>query len=258
MLTAITRSPGPELAHCELTHLDRQPIDTTSAVAQHHSYQVALRNAGVRVIELPADPALPDGVFVEDTAIVLDELAVMTSPTPPSRRPERATIETALAPFRRIARIPSDAFLEGGDVLRVGRTLFVGQTKRTNDAGRHALEQIVAAFGYTVVPLRVSGCLHLKSAACAVDEDTILIHSEWVDATPFTGLRLVEIPDEEPFGANVLRLPGAILASTAYPKTADLIHHLGHRVVSVNVSELHKAESGLTCMSVMFQSSSDR
>jgi len=252
MLTALTRLPGPELARCELTHLPRQPIDPVLAVAQHRAYQIALRVEGLRVIELPADPAQPDGVFVEDTAVVLDEIAVLTSPAPPSRRGERAAVEDALAPFRQFARLLEDAFLEGGDVLRVGRTLFVGLSGRTSAAGVRALAEIVRPHGYAVVPVRVTGCLHLKSAACAVDDQTVLVNRAWVDTEPFSGLRLVDVPAAEPFGANVLRLPGAVVVSSAFPETAEVVRGLGHRVVTVDVSELHKAESGVTCMSLVF------
>jgi dimethylargininase len=252
MLTALTRSPGPELARCELTHLPRQPIDHETAVAQHRAYQAVLRGEGVRVIELPADPAFPDGVFVEDTAVVLDEVAVLTAPAPPSRRGERTAVEAALAPFRPVVRLPEGAFLEGGDVLRVGRTLFVGQSGRTGEAGVRALGEIVRQFGYSVVPVRVTGCLHLKSAACAVDGETVLLNRGWVDVGPFAGFRLVDVPAAEPFGANLLRLPGAMVVSSAFPETANLIRRLGHRVVPVDVSELHKAESGVTCMSLVF------
>lgn len=255
MLTAITRSPGPELARCELTHLPRRPIDPDRALAQHGAYRAALREAGVRVIELPADPSLPDGVFVEDAAVALDEIAVLTSPTPPARRGERAAVEAALAPFRRLARLPPDAYLEGGDVLRVGRTLYVGRSARTGEAGLRALEGIVRPFGYTVVPVRVTGCLHLKSAVCTVDGETALVNRGWVETGSFEGLRLVDVPAAEPFGANVLRLPGVVLVSAAYPATAELVRGLGRRVVTIEVSELHKAEAGLTCMSILFADS---
>jgi dimethylargininase len=252
MLTALTRSPGPELTRCELTHLPRQPIDHEKALAQHRAYQTALRGEGLRVLDLPADPAFPDGVFVEDTAVMLDEIAVLTSPAPSSRRGERAAVEAALAPFRPLVRLPTDAFLEGGDVLRVGRTLYVGLSGRTCEAGLRALNEIVRPHGYAVVPVRVTGCLHLKSAACAIDERTVLINRGWVHVEQFDGLRLVDVPAAEPFGANVLRLPGAVVVSDAFPETATLVRGLGHRVVGVDVSELHKAESGVTCMSLAF------
>ena len=257
MITALTRAPGPELARCELTHLARQPIDPGRALAQHRAYQAALRDAGVRVVELPADPAHPDGVFVEDTAVVLDEVAVMTAPAPTSRRGELTAVAAALVPFRRLARLPADTFLEGGDVLRVGRTLFVGLSGRTGEPGVRALDGLLRPLGYSVVPVRVIGCLHLKSAACAVDEETVLVNRAWVETDPFAGLRLVDVPAAEPFGANVLRLPGAVLVSARFPATADLVLSLGQQVVMLDVSELHKAESGLTCMSLVFTEHAD-
>jgi dimethylargininase len=252
MWTAVTRAPGPELARCELTHLTRQPIDWDRALAQHRAYRAALRDEGIAVVELSADPVHPDGVFVEDVAVVLDEVAVLTSPAPPSRRGERAAVEAALAPFRPLARLPLDTFLEGGDVLRLGRTLYVGLSGRTGAAGLQALSDLARPLGYSVAPVRVTGCLHLKSAACAVDDETVLLNRAWVDAGPFAGRRLVDVPSSEPFGANVLRLPGSVVVSSAFPQTADLVRRLGHRVVTVGVSELHKAESGVTCMSLVF------
>ncbi|MBN9518303.1 dimethylargininase [bacterium] len=253
MPTAITRAPGPELARCELTHLPREPIDPALALTQHRAYQAALRDAGLHVIELPADPAHPDGVFVEDTAVVLDELAVLTRPTPASRRGEGAAVASALAPFRPVTALPPDAFLEGGDVLRVGRTLFVGLSGRTGAAGVQALAEVVGPHGYAVVPVRVTGCLHLKSAVCALDDRTVLLNPAWVSTEPFASLLRVKVPVSEPFAANVLRLPGGILLSTAYPTTEVLLRGHGHRVITIDVSELHKAESGLTCMSLVFQ-----
>lgn len=252
-LVALTRSPGPELAQCELTHLERQPIDFPRACAQHRDYQNALRTAGLRVIELASDPALPDGVFVEDPAVVLDELAVIASPAPATRRGERGGIEAALRPFRRLVELPPTATLEGGDVLRVRRTLYVGLSSRTNAAGLKALEAIVRPLGYLVTQVRVDGCLHLKTACCALDAETLLINRQWVEVAPFSGFRLVDVPDEEPWGANVLPLPGVVLVSATAPRTADLVRGLGHAVVPVDISELQKAEAGLTCMSLVFE-----
>lgn len=257
-LLAITRSPGPELARCELTHLEREPIDVGRARAQHRAYQDALRGAGLQVIELPSDPAFPDGTFVEDTAVVLDELAVITSPAPASRRGEWPAVESALRPFRPIVRLPAEACLEGGDVVRVGRTLYLGQGGRTGEAGLRALEQVVRPLGYAVVPVRLGGCLHLKSACCAVDGETLLVNRGWLDAGALSGVRLVDVPAEEPQGANVLALPGAALVSAACPRTAELVRGLGYPVVALDVSELHKAEAGLTCMSLVFRVPAER
>jgi dimethylargininase len=252
MLVAITRLPGPELARCELTHLEREPIDFARALQQHRAYQAALRATGVEIVELPADPAHPDSVFVEDTAVVLDEVAVITRPTPLSRRGETAAIESALRPFRPVAQLPEGAYLEGGDVLRIGQTLFVGLSSRTGEVGLRAIAAIVVPLGYRVVPVRVTGCLHLKSAACALDNETVLVNHQWMDVAAFDGLRLVDLPANEPWGANVLRLPAAVAMSAAYPRTIDLVRALGYSTVTLDVSELHKAESGLTCMSLIF------
>jgi dimethylargininase len=257
-LVAITRSPGPELAQCELTHLARKPIDIVCTLSQHRAYQDALRAAGIQVVELPSDPALPDGVFVEDTAVVLDELAIIASPSPISRRGESPTVEAALRPFRRIVRLPAEAYLEGGDVVRVGRALYVGLSARTGEAGLRALEEKVRPHGYTVVPVRIGGCLHLKSACCALDGDTLLVNREWLDVGAISRLRLVDVPIEEPWGANVLSLPGATFVSAAYPRTANMLRALGHPVLALDVSELHKAEAGLTCMSLVFSGETGR
>jgi dimethylargininase len=251
-LVAITRCPGPELARCELTHLERVPIDIGRARSQHRAYQDALGGAGIRVVGLPSDPTLPDGVFVEDTAVVLDELAVITAPAPASRRGEWPAVEAALRPFRRTVRLPAGAYLEGGDVVRVGRTLYVGQGGRTAGAGLKALEEVVRPLGYSAVPVRLAGCLHLKSACCALDGETLLVNRTWLEAGALAGLRLVDVPAEEPWGANVLALPGLTLVSAACPRTADLVRGLGHPAVALDVSEMHKAEAGLTCMSLVF------
>lgn len=251
-LVAIIRAPGPELARCQLTHLERVPIDSGLAFDQHRAYQDALRGAGVRVVGLSADPALPDGVFVEDTAVVLDELAVIAAPAPPSRRAEWPAVEAALRPFRPLVRLPADACLEGGDIVRVGRTLYVGQGGRTGTAGLRALDELVRPLGYAVAPVRIFGCLHLKSAVCALDQERLLVNRAWLEADAVLGMELVDVPGGEPWGANVLPLPGATLVSAACPRTADLLCGLGHEVVALDVSELHKAEAGLTCMSLVF------
>lgn len=254
MRIAITRAPGPELARCELTHLARQPIDFERACLQHRAYQDVLRQAGFRVISLPADPDLPDGVFVEDTAVVLDEIAVITSPTPLSRRREWPAIESELMAFRSIARLPAGVNLEGGDVLRMGQRLFVGISERTSATGAQALADIVRPYGYAVVPVRVTGCLHLKSACAAIDGETALVNRDWIDADALSGIRFVDLPRDEPWGANVLRLPKAVLVSSAFPRTNDLVAKLDYLTLSIDVSELHKAEAGLTCMSLLMDS----
>jgi len=207
------------------------------------------------VVELSSDPTLPDGVFVEDTAVILDELAVITAPFPTSRREERPAIVSALRAYRRVIHVPAGAYLEGGDVLRMGRTLYVGQGGRTRGAGLEVLDDAVRSLGYAVVPVRVAGCLHLKSACSALDGETLLVNRRWLEASVFSTLRLVDVAEEEPWGANVLSLPNRTFVSAAYPRTAERVQGLGHPIIALDVSEFHKAEAGLTCMSLVFPSS---
>ncbi len=167
MLIAITRGVSPTLEACELSFLPRERIDLQRAAQEHRQYEECLKSLGVRVIALPADPAFPDGVFVEDPAIVLDEIAVITRMGAESRRGEAVAILAALQPFRgNIVHLRDPATLEGGDVMFAGKTLYVGLSQRTNRGGVAQLGEAVRAFGYDVVPVEVRGCLHFKSACC--------------------------------------------------------------------------------------------
>jgi dimethylargininase len=174
------------------------------------------------------------------------------TPTLPSRRKETLAVEEVLRAFRRLERLPEGAQLEGGDVLVVGRTLYVGLSGRTNEKGARALEKIVVPFGYEVVPVRVSGCLHLKTGCCALAEDTLLVNRQWIEVSVLTEFRLVEVPVEEPWGANVLVLPNVVVVGSAFPTTVERVQRMGHSVVALDLSELQKAEAGLTCLSLLF------
>lgn len=253
MLTAITRDVAPTLGACELEYLERQPIDMAKAIDQHHCYQQLLREAGVRVITLPADPQFPDGVFVEDPAIVLDEIAILTRMGALSRRGESKSIADALAPFRKLLSIVEPATLEGGDVMRLGKTLFVGRSRRTNDQGIEQLAAIVQPFGYRVAPVEVAGCLHLKSACSAVSDDVILANRQWIRAESFNGFRVIDVSPEEPSSANVLPIGDTILNAASFPRTAEILDRSGFPVRMIDISELQKAESALTCSSLIFK-----
>jgi dimethylargininase len=253
-LRAITREVSPAIGSCELTHLQREPIDVPRARSQHHAYEEALAAAGCHVERLAAEPALPDSVFVEDAAVVTDELAVVTRPGAVSRRPETPSVARALAPFRRLAHIEGPATLDGGDVIRLGRRLFVGRSGRTNDAGVDALRSLVSPLGYSVQAVPVSGCLHLKSAATAVAPDTLLLNPAWVAPASFGAVSLVEVDPAEPFAGNALWVGGAVLFPTAFPRTRARLEQRGLHVVTVDLSELAKAEGALTCCSLVFDS----
>ena len=251
MLRAITREVSPAIANCELEFLDREPIDVTLAGEQHKQYQRCLAELGAHVEMLPAAPDMPDGVFVEDPAIVLDEIAVITRMGALSRRGEHDSLARALAKFRELRQIAEPGTLEGGDVMRVDKTLYVGYSRRTNVAGIQQLATMLHPLGYFVVPVEVRGCLHLKSACCYLGEDTVLANQTWMDPDALCGLRILDV--EEPRGANALRIGATVLMPAAFPRTGELLERSGFRVRRIDNSELLKAEAGVTCTSLLFE-----
>jgi dimethylargininase len=252
-LMALTRAAGPALAGCELTYLAREPIDLAEASRQHHAYCAALSEAGIRVTTLPAAADLPDAVFVEDAAVVLDEAALLARPGKRLRRLEVAAIAEALAEYRTtVHRIEAPGTLEGGDVLRLGRRIYVGQSSRSNASGLHQLAAFVRPLGYDPVRVPVHGCLHLKTAVTALDEDTVLLNPRWVDSGAFGECRHIEVPEDEPFAANTLTLGGVVHLSSRWVRTRRLLDGHGFETKAVRVSEFEKAEAGLTCLSLIF------
>lgn len=254
---ALMRGVPLTLARGERSFREREPIDLERAVAQHAAYASLLRSLGLELVELPADPAFPDCCFVEDTAVVLDELALLTRPGAVSRRGEVAAVEAALAEYRAIETTPPPATLEGGDVMRVGHTLYVGHSARTNDAGIARLAAVAEPLGYRVVPVPVTGCLHLKSAVTALDHERVLVNRAWLDPAPLRGLELVDVAPEEPGAANVLRVAGLVIGHPGFPRTLERVAALGYAVRPLDVSEFLKAEAALTCKSLLFKSGPD-
>jgi dimethylargininase len=254
MLTAITRGVSPGIVHCELTFVARQPIDLAKASEQHRAYEQLLEKLGAHVISLPAEPALPDSMFVEDPAIVLDELAVILPLGTESRRAEAGSLAQALSRFRKLEYVKAPATLEGGDVLRIDRTLFVGLSSRTNGEGLRQLATILAPREYEVVGMPVTGCLHLKSAVTYLGRNTLLANRGWFDPAPFAAYNFdcIDVAPEEPRAANALALGGTVIFPAWFPRTRSRIEAAGFQVSPLDISELQKAESGLTCSSLLF------
>jgi dimethylargininase len=255
MLTAITRAASPALANCELLYVSRQTIDLEKAQAQHRAYEALLERLGAHIIPLPAEPALPDSMFVEDPAIVLDELAVIMPLGTESRRPEATSIERALGKFRKLEYVTLPGTMEGGDILRVGRKIFAGLSSRTNSEGIRQLEAILKPHGYDVIPVRVSGCLHLKSAVTFVGQNTLLANRDWIDAEPLAGFEWIDVAPEEPHAANALALGDTVIFPASFPHTQARLESR-FQVTTLDISELQKAESGLTCSSLLFEAAS--
>lgn len=253
MPIAITRRVSRSLARCELGYLDRQPIDVGLASRQHAAYEASLASMGLSVVSLEAEHHLPDAVFVEDTAVVLNEIAIMTRPGAASRRPEVESVADALAPHRHLEWIREPATLDGGDVMHAGRTLFVGRSARTNEEGIRQLSLILEPYGYGVTPVSIRDCLHMKSACCFLGRETILANRAWLDTTPFADLRILDVARGEAWAANVLAIGETVIIPDRYPATARMLEESGWTVRPVNVSELLKAEAGVTCMSLILE-----
>ena len=252
MLVALTREIGESIVHCELTHLTRASIDLGIARTQHRQYERALEDAGCRVERLEADQDMPDAVFIEDAAIVFDEVAIVTRPGAESRRRETPAVAAALKPHRPLRSIEAPGTLDGGDVLSVGRRVYVGRSGRTNDDGIAQMRAMLD--GYEVVGVDVTGCLHLKSAVTAIGERLLLINPGWVSRRLFGDCDFVEVDATERYAANALRIGDVVIYPTSFPKTAERLVRRGIQLRMVDASELAKAEGAVTCCSVIFES----
>jgi dimethylargininase len=253
MFVALTRAVPPTIVNCQLTHLDRVAIDVEVAARQHAAYEETLRGLGVRVERVEPATELPDSVFIEDAAVVLDEVAVITRPGALSRRGEVDAVSRALAIHRTLRFIEAPGTMDGGDVLTVGRRVFVGLSHRTNLIAAEQLREIVEPLGYRLGMVGVRECLHLKSAATALSDDQIVINPRLIDSALFEGLECLEIAPGEPEAANVVRVGAAILCPESAPGTAALLASRGFDVRRVPSSELAKAEGALTCCSLIFR-----
>lgn len=252
MLIALTHVISPNINKCELSFINRNPINFNLAVAQHEKYCDILREEGLKVIEMSINSEYPDSTFVEDTAVVVDEVAVMANMGAETRRGEVPGVESELKKYRDIFYIKHPATLDGGDVLKVGRDIYVGITPRTNNLGAESLASALKPLGYNVRPVTVKGCLHFKSACTAIDNHTLLVNPDCIDLKDFEGFKIVNIDESEPWAANTLWINNAVYIHAGFMKTAELLQKLGFSVKTIDISELLKAESGLTCSSIIF------
>lgn len=251
MVIAITREVSPRFNECEITHIERTPIDLDLARAQHAEYVNALRNLGCDVIELPPEAALPDSVFVEDTAFILPEAAVVTRPGADSRKAETESIIHALSSYKDLIRVREPATVDGGDVLVLGKTIYVGGSSRSNQQAIQQLNEALNRFDYKVISVQMHDCLHLKSGVTRVSDETLLINKNWVDMRHFQDFDLIEVDPHEPYAANCLPIGESIIFPTGFPKTRGKLEERGYKVVTLDVSELAKAEGAVTCCSLI-------
>ena len=253
MLTAITRAVSSALVNCELNFIERKLIDLEKARAQHRKYEQVLGKLGATVISLPEEPELPDSMFVEDPAIVLDEVAIICPLGTETRRKEASTIAAVLEKYRKLAYIKLPGTLEGGDVLRIGKQIFVGVTRRSNPEGIRQLGVIVAANGYELTAVPVSGCLHLKSAVTYLGKNTLLGNRAWFQWKRISGFEWIDVDPSEPHAGNALLIGSSVIFPASFPRTARSMKEKGFPMELLDIDELQKAESGLTCSSLLFE-----
>ena len=250
-LVAITRAVSDAINTCELTHVARDPIDVARARAQHRAYEATLETAAhCEIVRVEPAPDLPDAVFVEDTAVVVDEVGIVTRPGAPSRRPETAGVAAVLGRYRELRYIDAPGTVDGGDVVVAGRRVFVGRSSRTNDAGIAQLRAILSPYGYNVAGVEVRGCLHLKSAATLLSENQLLVNPARIDRQAFDGVELLEIDPLEPSAANILKAGDDYIYSSVFPRTAGRLQR-SLPLNIVDMSELAKAEGAVTCCSLI-------
>jgi dimethylargininase len=254
MLKAITRGVSRNIGSCELTYRQRERVDYEKAVRQHAAYCDLLRRRGAEVVTLEALEENPDCCFVADAAVILEEVAIIASPGAASRRGEIAAVEEVLALQREVVRIPLPATLDGGDVLTLGKRIFVGRSTRTNAEGIESLARITRPFGYTVTPVSVTRSLHLTTACSALNDETVLLNPLWIDRDAFARQWVLEVPEDEPWAASAMRIgDSCICVEAAAPRTLELVgKHCGD-VEIMDISEFRKAEGSLPCLSILFQ-----
>jgi dimethylargininase len=253
MYIAITRGLSPSIHQCELTHLARVPIDFEKACQQHQTYEAVLKSLGVEIHSLPAEPRLPDSVFVEDTAVVLDECAIITRPGAESRRAETPSIAAALAPYRKLGQIQPPGQIDGGDVLCIGQRIYIGLSSHSNENAVSQMRGWLEPLGYRFQIVTIAECLHLKSAVTQVADHTLLINPTWVAKAEFADMDFIDVDPSEPSAANALLIGDSVVYQPSYPRTCARLVKAGLSVIPADTSELAKAEGALTCCSLIFQ-----
>lgn len=250
---ALVRRPAGDLSSHERTHVPATHVSLEAALEEHAAYCTALEGLGVEVRHLEPLPEHPDAAFVEDAALVLDELAVLPIAGAPSRRGESASVRAALAPLRPLVALEPPTTLDGGDVLRVDDTLYVGWSSRTNHAGLRALAHLVLEEGLRVKAVEVRAALHLKTAASDLGQDRLLVDPRHLNLERVRDHELLHVPPGEPQGANVLRIGEHVLLSDSAPRTAELLDSAGLTVHPLPLATFERMEAGPTCLSILVE-----
>lgn len=247
-MRALTREVPDSFTKALCATPSEVPIDLITARAQHAVYRSLLASLGVEVKVLPAEDALPDSCFVEDTAVVVGHVALITRPGAPSRQPEPARVAEALGKLDRVY-MKEPATLDGGDCMRVGDRIYVGKSARTNAAG---IAELARVFKNVVAIDMPAGVLHLKCVCAPLGNDRITLADETIPASAFGSVDIVRVPAEEAYAANVLAVGASVLVPTGFPRTRDALAAAGYTPLELHTSEFRKADGALTCLSIMY------
>jgi dimethylargininase len=234
------------------TFHDKQKIDVALAKQQHQQYSRTLSSLGIKLIRIEADDTLPDCCFTEDTVIVFDDYAIITIPGATSRIPETIEIEKTLSPLKTIVHIKKPGTIDGGDVLKIGKIFFIGNSARTNEEGIRQVASVIKHKGYQVIPVKIWNTLHLKSVCTYLGNGCIILAEGYLDEKVFSEYDKIIVPKEEEYSANCLVVNGSVLIPKGFPKTKKLIENKGFPIIELEMSEIEKAEGALTCLSVIF------
>lgn len=248
---AITRKPGPEMVD-GITSQDLGKPDYALALEQHAAYVRTLEELGLEVTVLEAEPGYPDCCFVEDTAVVCAEVAVIAPLGAPTRQGEQKTIEPVLAKFKPVVHVTPPALFEGGDVLQVGKEFYIGLTERTNQAGATALGEALAEHGYSYHAMKCGPSLHFKTDVNYVGNNTVLVSPFFEDAPELAGYTRIVVEDDEAYCRNCLHINGTTIVPAGFPKTLAKLEAAGIKTVLLEMSEFRKLDGGLTCLSLRF------
>jgi len=248
---AIVRKPGLEFL-CAITASNLGRPDFETALDQHAAYCDALKECGLELTVLEADPRFPDGPFVEDTAVVTERCAIITNMSSPSRQGEQAAVQEALAQFKPIERISPPGTLDGGDVMRIGEHFYIGLSGRTNADGAGQLTDVLARHGYTASTVPVAGCLHLKTGVTWVGGNHVVARADFAGRPELAAFNVIQVAAGEDHAANCLLINGRLLMPAGCQATGRLLGRLSWPVIELPISEFQKMDGGLTCLSVRF------
>ena len=249
---AIARKPGPNFAQGITTAVNEESPKYETLVNQHKEYISTLKSIGLEVILLNALPDHPDAYFVEDTAVVATDVAVITNPGADARKGEEETIAPVLAQYRKTEKIRPPGTVDGGDILQVGKHFFIGVSERTNHEGAGQLSHILKRYGYTCTIVAVGEGLHFKSSVNYVGQNTLLVTEDFSENAQFEGYDTIVVDSIESYAANTLFINDHLLVPRGYPDTRKKLEMLNFKIIELDTSEVRKMDGGLTCMSLRF------